>query len=122
MLKDIELDTPVPAVGPKVATHKVTAFLPRSLFEELMKFCNFHFRTRSDVIRTALRTYFDQRRSGVTPTTRELSLLQQGRTDFQRGSSESLNRFVKGMQSSALVLGAKSILASAAKRVYPPDQ
>jgi Arc/MetJ-type ribon-helix-helix transcriptional regulator len=122
MPKEIKLDTPAPAAGSTLATQKVTANLPTSLFEELMRFCNLHFRTRSDVIRTALRAYFDQRRSGVTPTRDELSHLNQERTDFRRGSSESLKRFVEGMQSLAFVSGAKSILKSAAKRVGPHDR
>jgi hypothetical protein len=122
MPKEVKIEPSVAAARPKLATHKVTAFLTRSLFEELMKFCNVHFRTRSDVIRMALRTYFDQRRAGVTPTTGELSHLHQERTDFRRGSSKSLNRFVEDMQSSAFVSGAKSILTSAARRVHPPGR
>jgi len=118
MLNRPTITAAIPATS-TARKQKITAFLPTALFEELMRFCNIQFRTRSEVIRTALRAYFDQRRSGVVPTTGELSHLNEERTAFRRGSSKALKRFIEEMHSPALVSGAKSILKAAAERVSP---
>jgi Arc/MetJ-type ribon-helix-helix transcriptional regulator len=87
-------------------------------FEEVRKK---ESRTRSELVREAVRAYFEQRYPAVTPTAAELAALRRGRAAFRRGDSVSLAQFLDGMGSKGLEPSnhgprAKRVLKAAGKR------
>ncbi len=64
-------------------------------FEEVRKR---ESRTRSELVREALRAYFEARYPTVMPTKAELSALRRGRAAFRRGDSLSLSEFLDGLE------------------------
>ena len=59
-------------------------------------------RTRSELVREALRAYFEERYPAVTPTPAELAALRRGRAAFRRGNSVSLTQFLDRLAPSLL--------------------
>ena len=82
-------------------------------FEEVRKR---ESRTRSELVREALRAYFDGRYPAVTPTTAELAALRRGRAAFRRGNSVSLTQFLKDLESAPHRSRPKRVSKAAAKR------
>ncbi len=77
----------------------MTVSLPQALvrrFEEVRKV---ESRTRSELVREALRAYFENRYPILSPTKAELAALRRGRVAFRRGNSLSLKKFLHGLES-----------------------
>ena len=97
-------------------TQIMTISLPPAMvrrFEEVRKR---ESRTRSELVREALRAYFEERYPAVKATKRELAALRRGRTAFRRGDSLSLSKFLDGLESPARGPRAKRLPKAAAKR------
>jgi len=73
-------------------------------------------RTRSELVREALRAYFEARYPAVPPTRAELAALRRGRAAFRRGDSLPLGQFPHGVESRARRSGAKRLSKTATKR------
>lgn len=64
--------------------HTMTVSLPPKMLREFEVVRRAEHRTRSELVREALRTYFGVRRT-YTPTRGELRTIEQGRTALRRG-------------------------------------
>lgn len=62
----------------------MTVSLPPTMIREVETVRKAEHRTRSELVREALRTYFEMRRS-YTPTRAELRAIERGRIALQRG-------------------------------------
>ena len=82
-------------------------------FEEVRKR---ESRTRSELVREALRAYFEERYPAVTPTSAELAALRRGRAAFRRGDSISLSKFLNGLERPTHRTRAKRLPKTASKR------
>lgn len=70
----------------------MTISLPPKMAEAVEKVRRAEQRTRSELIREALRTYFASRRfSEVTPTPAELRAIRRGHAAYERGDYVTLN-------------------------------
>jgi len=71
----------------------MTISLPPEMIMEVERVRNAEHRTRSELIREALRTYFKMRRTlpEYTPTPRELRDIEKGRSEFRRGEYSTLD-------------------------------
>ena len=64
--------------------HTMTVSLPPAMVREVEAFRKAEHRTRSELVREALRTYFNVRRS-YTPSPSELRAIERGRAALRRG-------------------------------------
>jgi len=71
-------------------THTMTVSLPPSMVKEFERVRLAESRTRSELVREALRHYFDSRYPALQPARRELEAIRRGRAAFSRGDSVSL--------------------------------
>jgi Arc/MetJ-type ribon-helix-helix transcriptional regulator len=97
-------------------TETMTVSLPPALllqFEEVRKK---ESRTRSELVREALRVYFESRYPVDEPTPEELSTLRRGRAAFRRGDAVSLKAFLNDVESQHHRSGAKRLPKAPAKR------
>ena len=70
--------------------------LPPALLQQFEEVRRKESRTRSELVREALRAYFEERYSAVTPTPAELAALRRGRAAFRRGNSLFADQFLGG--------------------------
>ena len=66
-------------------THTMTISLPPAMAEEVEKVRKAQHRTRSELVREALRAYFNGRHTMVEPTRAELRRIRAGRSEIKRG-------------------------------------
>ena len=83
-------------------TQILSISLPPALLRQFEEVRKKESRTRSELVREALRAYFEERYPAVTPTPAELSALRRGRTAFRRGNSISLTQFLDRLGSNGL--------------------
>ena len=71
----------------------MTVSLPPEMVEELERVRKAEHRTRSELIREALRTYFALGRTlpMYTPSSRELEAIKKGRAEIRRGEFSTLD-------------------------------
>lgn len=67
------------------STHTLTISLPPAMVDEVEKVRRAEHRTRSELIREALRAYFDERYPSAAPTAAERASLRKGRAEIRRG-------------------------------------
>ena len=91
-----------------MARHTLTLSLPRELARQVERARKAEQRTTSELMREALRTYFESR--AYTPTLAELRAIEKGRAALRRGSYYTRGQF------RAHVLGSASKKASTKKR------
>ncbi|MBI1847352.1 MAG: ribbon-helix-helix protein, CopG family [Candidatus Rokubacteria bacterium] len=72
--------------------HTMTVSLPPAMAREVEAVRRSEHRTRSELVREALRTYFTVRHA-YTPTQPELRAIERGRAAFRRGDSITLDDF-----------------------------
>lgn len=75
-------------------TQILSISLPPAMLRQFEEVRKKESRTRSELVREALRAYFEERYPAVTPTRAELAALRRGRTAFRRGDSASLTQFL----------------------------
>ncbi|MGA3294364.1 MAG: ribbon-helix-helix protein, CopG family [Candidatus Acidiferrales bacterium] len=94
----------------------MTISLPPALVRQFERVRKAESRTRSELVREALRVYFERRYGAVEPTRAELAALRRGRAAFRRGDVVSLSRFLDGLERPARRARAKAVSKSPAKR------
>ena len=67
------------------STHTLTISLPPAMVAEVEKVRRAEHRTRSELIREALRAYFDGRYPSAVPMASERASLRKGRAEIRRG-------------------------------------
>ncbi len=77
----------------------MTVSLPPAMVRQFEVVRKAESRTRSELVREALRVYFESRYPSVQPTKAELTALRRGRAAFRRGDSVSLEQFLHGVES-----------------------
>lgn len=97
-------------------TEIMTISLPPALVRQFEVVRKKESRTRSELVREALRAYFDARYPAVQPTKAELAVLRRGRAAFQRGDAVSLTKFLRNVESSSHRTRTKRVSKPAAKR------
>jgi len=97
-------------------TETMTISLPPAMVRQFEQVRKAESRTRSELVREALRAYFEARYPAVPPTRAELAALRRGRAAFRRGDAVPLMQFLHGVESRARRSGAKGIPKTAAKR------
>ena len=73
-------------------------------------------RTRSELVREALRVYFESRYPAVESTLDERDALRRGRTALRKGDAVSLKAFLHGLERHDHRSRAKRLQKAAAKR------
>ncbi len=75
----------------------MTVSLPPEMVLDIEKVRRAERRTRSELVREALRVYFNRIRSlpAYTPTRRELREIEKGRAEMRRGNYYTLDEFSK---------------------------
>jgi predicted DNA-binding protein len=107
-------------------TQILSISLPPALVQQFEEVRKKESRTRSELVREALRAYFEERYPDVTLTRAELAALRRGRAAFRRGNSLSLTQFLasprtndlkrNGLESSDHGSRAKRVSKTSAKR------
>lgn len=82
-------------------TSIMTISLPPAMVEEFEKVRKAENRTRSELVREALRTYFSfySRFPEITPSKSELKAIQRGRAAFDRGEYVTLSEIIHDVES-----------------------
>jgi predicted transcriptional regulator len=73
-------------------TQTMTVSLPPEMLARFEAVRKAESRTRSELVREALRAYFEGRYPAVQPTDAELTAIRRGRAAFRRGDYAPLNR------------------------------
>lgn len=94
----------------------MTVSLPPAMVRQFEAVRKAESRTRSELVREALRVYFESRYSPVQPTKAELAALRRGRAAFRRGDAVSLGDFLQGLESPTRRPRAKKLPKAASKR------
>jgi Arc/MetJ-type ribon-helix-helix transcriptional regulator len=102
-------------------TQILSISLPPALLQQFEEVRKKESRTRSELVREALRAYFDERYPAVTPTPAEVAALRRGRAAFRRGNSLSLTQFLddlkrNGLESARHRPRAKRVSKTSSKR------
>jgi metal-responsive CopG/Arc/MetJ family transcriptional regulator len=94
----------------------MTVSLPPALIRQFEEVRKKESRTRSELVREALRAYFENRYAVIQPTKAEISALRRGRAAFQHGDTLSLKTLLHDMESHDRRSGAKGLSKISAKR------
>ncbi|HEY3129371.1 MAG TPA: ribbon-helix-helix domain-containing protein [Acidobacteriota bacterium] len=78
----------------------MTISLPPEMVEEVERVRKAEHRTRSELLREALRVYFSRRIPEETPTAADLRAIRRGRTAYARGDYVTLDELRHEMESS----------------------
>ncbi len=97
-------------------TQTMTVSLPPALVRQFEEVRKKESRTRSELVREALRVYFESRYPLAEPTKAELSALRRGRAAFRRGDAMSLKTLLHDVESADRRSGAKKFPKTPAKR------
>jgi len=97
-------------------TETMTVSLPPALVRQFEEVRKKESRTRSELVREALRAYFESRYPAVEPTKAELASLRRGRAAFRRGDAVPLKAFLHDLESINHRSGAKGLSKAPAKR------
>jgi len=100
-------------------TEIMTVSLPPEMLRQFEEVRKRESRTRSELVREALRVYFEQRYPTVQPTRAEIAALRRGRSAARRGDSVSLSEFLKGLEAANRRPGAKRLSKTPGKRSAP---
>lgn len=79
--------------------HTMTVSLPREMIREVEKVRKAEHRTRSELVREALRVYFGRARAlpVYIPTARELRQIEKGRAEMRRGAYLTVDEFFRDL-------------------------
>lgn len=97
-------------------TQTMTVSLPPAMVRQFEAVRKAESRTRSELVREALRAYFESRYPAVAPTKAELAVLRRGRAAFRTGDAVSLDQFLHDMESPARRPRAKRLSKAASQR------
>ena len=97
-------------------TQIMTISLPPAMLRQFEEVRKKESRTRSELVREALRAYFAERYPAVMPTKAELAALRRGRAAFRRGDSVSLGEFLDGLERPTRRAHTKRLSKASGKR------
>jgi predicted transcriptional regulator len=97
-------------------TQTMTVSLPPALVRQFDEIRKIESRTRSELVREALRVYVETRYPAVQPTKAEISALRRGRAAFRRGDAVPLKAFLHDVESIDHKSSAKRLSKVPAKR------
>src|SRR5579862_5247296 len=80
-------------------TQTMTICLPPAMVRQFERVRRAESRTRSELVREALRAYFEHRYPAVQPTEEELRVLRRGRAALRRGDVVPLSQFLDELES-----------------------
>ncbi len=89
------------------ATETITVSLPPAILRNLAKVGAAEKRTRSDLVREALHTYFSLRYPVVEASKAELAAIRRGRAEIRRGRYVTLEQLVHELGAPNSRAGAK---------------
>src|ERR1017187_5550411 len=79
-------------------TQTMTVSLPPEMLTRFETVRKAESRTRSELVREALRTYFEARYPAVRPTDAELAAIRRGRAAFRRGDYAPLKEILNELE------------------------
>ena len=88
-------------------TKTLTISLPPAMVRQMESLRKQEHRTRSELMREALRHYFDSRVPEVTPTKAELAAIRRGRADIKAGRFVTLEQLRDELAAADRRSGAK---------------
>jgi CopG family transcriptional regulator/antitoxin EndoAI len=97
-------------------TETMTVSLPPAMVKQFETVRRAENRTRSELVREALRSYFESRYPAVLPTAAEMAAIRRGRAAFQRGDYSPLNEVLNELESARHRTRAKAIAKDSRKR------
>jgi predicted transcriptional regulator len=97
-------------------TELMTISLPPAMVRQFEEVRKKESRTRSELVREALRAYFEGRYPTVQPTKAELAALRRGRAAFRRGDAVSLTQLLNHVESPSRRTRAKRLPKATTKR------
>ncbi len=97
-------------------TEIMTVSLPPAMVRQFEEVRKKESRTRSELVREALRTYFEAHYPAVQPTKAELAALRRGRAAFRRGDAVSLTQFLNNVEPQTRRSRTKKLPKTAGKR------
>src|SRR5579863_5343424 len=97
-------------------TQTMTISLPPAMVRLFERVRKAESRTRSELVREALRVYFERRYPAVVATKAEVAALRRGRAAFRRGDAVSLNQFLHDLEPAARRTRAKRLPRASSKR------
>jgi CopG family transcriptional regulator/antitoxin EndoAI len=80
-------------------TKTMTVSLPPAMVKEFERVRKAENRTRSELIREALRLYFGRSVAEVTASPAELAEIRRGRAEIRRGEYVTLDELIDGLES-----------------------
>ena len=86
----------------------MTISLPPQMIEEVEKVRAAEHRTRSELVREALRVYFVHRLPAAEATLAERAAIQRGRAEFKRGEFVTLDEMKNALEPRRRPLGRKT--------------
>jgi metal-responsive CopG/Arc/MetJ family transcriptional regulator len=75
----------------------VSVSLPREMFSAVERVREAEHRTRSELLRDALRTYLGRHYPAVDASAADLQAIQRGRAAYKRGEYVTLEELVRGL-------------------------
>jgi predicted transcriptional regulator len=97
-------------------TQTMTISLPPAMVRRFEQVRKAESRTRSELVREALRAYFELRYPAVPATKTELAALRRGRAAFRRGDAVSLTDFFHDVEPTARRPRPKRLSKASSKR------
>ena len=100
-------------------TQTMTVSLPPEMLARFEAVRKAESRTRSELVREALRTYFEGRYPVVQPSDAELAAIRRGRAAFRRGDYVPLKEMLDELEPAGRRTRAKTTTKAAHKRPRP---
>lgn len=97
-------------------TETMTVSLPPEMLRQFEVVRKAEARTRSELVREALRAYFESRYPAERPTKADLAALRRGRAAFRQGDTVSLDQFLHDVESPTRRSSAKRLSKTTRKR------
>ncbi|MGP8155436.1 MAG: CopG family ribbon-helix-helix protein [Candidatus Acidiferrales bacterium] len=94
----------------------MTISLPPAMVRQFERVRKAESRTRSELVREALRAYFERRYPAVPATKAELTALRRGRAAFRRGDAVPLGQFLHDLEPAAHRARPKRLPKTPSKR------
>ena len=97
-------------------TETMTVSLPPAMVKQFEAVRKAESRTRSELVREALRSYFESRYPAVLPSGVEMAAIRRGRAAFQRGDYSPLSEVLNELEPARHRTRAKTVAKDSRKR------
>ena len=94
----------------------MTVSLPPAMVRQFEAVRRAENRTRSELVREALRSYFESRYAAVMPSRAEMAAIRRGRAAFQRGDYSPLSEVLNGLEPASHRARAKAVAKAPRQR------